>query len=77
MGAKMIAYMPQYIEQPVTEDIHRKIVFISGPRQSGKTTLAKHFCQKAGVSIKDRLKVSQSLCYLSKKFPSVVATQVI
>ena len=32
----------RYIENAVTADLHRKMVFIGGPRQSGKTTLSRH-----------------------------------
>jgi predicted AAA+ superfamily ATPase len=50
----MEAYITRYIEKPVTEDLRRKMVFIGGPRQSGKTTLAKHLCRQADCSIEDR-----------------------
>lgn len=47
-------YIARYIESPVTEDLLRKMVFIGGPRQSGKTTLAKHLCQLAGCDLRTR-----------------------
>lgn len=47
-------YIGRYIEEPVTADLQRKMVFIGGPRQSGKTTLAKHLCRKAGCRVEDR-----------------------
>lgn len=34
-------YIPRYLEIPVKEDLQKKMVFISGPRQCGKTTLAQ------------------------------------
>jgi len=34
-------YINRYLERPIKEDLRKKMVFISGPRQSGKTTLAK------------------------------------
>jgi predicted AAA+ superfamily ATPase len=37
----MASHVTRYIEQPVKEDVKRKMVFIGRPRQSGKTTLAK------------------------------------
>ena len=46
--------MSRYIESPVMEDVQRKMVFIGGPRQSGKTTLAKHLCKQAGFDIQKR-----------------------
>jgi len=47
-------YITRYIESAVTDDLARKMVFIGGPRQSGKTTLAKHLCQLAGCDIQTR-----------------------
>ncbi len=35
-------YISRTIEQPVVQDLERKMVFISGPRQCGKTTLSRH-----------------------------------
>jgi hypothetical protein len=50
----MVAYLHRYIEKPVIDDLARKMVFIGGPRQAGKTTLAKHLCTSAGYDIKQR-----------------------
>ena len=50
----METYLPRYIEAVAQEDLHRKMVFIGGPRQSGKTTLAKHLCEIAGCDPKQR-----------------------
>ena len=50
----MAKYIDRYIETAVAEDVRRKMVFIGGPRQSGKTTLAKHMCQKAGFDVQTR-----------------------
>ncbi|MSR88679.1 MAG: ATP-binding protein [Candidatus Margulisbacteria bacterium] len=36
--------MNRHIRQRVLEDLEKKIVFISGPRQSGKTTFSKSLC---------------------------------
>lgn len=36
-----MAYLKRYVEDFVKEDLTKKMVFLSGPRQSGKTTLAK------------------------------------
>jgi predicted AAA+ superfamily ATPase len=47
-------YITRYLESSVTEDLSRKMVFIGGPRQAGKTTLAKHLCRQAGCDIKSR-----------------------
>lgn len=45
----MVDYVSRYIEHPVIEDLKRKMVFIGGPRQTGKTTLAKHLCKRIGA----------------------------
>ncbi len=34
-------YIKRYIEKPILTDLEKKMVFIGGPRQTGKTTLAK------------------------------------
>ncbi len=47
-------YIPRYIEQNAMEDLERKMVFVAGPRQSGKTTLAKRLCEISGLNPKDR-----------------------
>jgi predicted AAA+ superfamily ATPase len=50
----MADFIPRYIEKQVAKDVMRKMVFIGGPRQSGKTTLAKHLCQQAGCDVQTR-----------------------
>jgi uncharacterized protein len=50
----MNEFLPRYIESPAIEDVQRNMVFIGGPRQSGKTTLAKQLCQQAGFDIQKR-----------------------
>lgn len=47
----MPEYISRYIEKTVLADLERKMVFIGGPRQSGKTTLAKHICMLFGCEI--------------------------
>jgi len=32
----------RYLERPIRADLERKMVFLAGPRQVGKTTLARH-----------------------------------
>ena len=41
-----ITYVNRSIEPAIVEDLAQKMVFISGPRQSGKTTLAKRLLGK-------------------------------
>ncbi len=36
-----MSYINRYIEKNIEQDLKKKMVFISGPRQCGKTTLAK------------------------------------
>jgi len=36
----------RYLRDPITVDLREKMVFLSGPRQVGKTTLAKTFLQR-------------------------------
>lgn len=50
----MSKHIPRYLENSVKKDLQRKMVFIGGPRQAGKTTLAKHLCQQAGCDLKNR-----------------------
>jgi uncharacterized protein len=50
----MVDYIPRYIHRQVKEDVARKMVFIGGPRQTGKTTLAKRLCQECGCDVKQR-----------------------
>jgi len=38
-----MAVTPRYLLPPVRSDLERKMVFVAGPRQVGKTTLAKSF----------------------------------
>ena len=47
----MDGYFTRYLEPSVREDLQRKMVFVGGPRQSGKTTLAKHLCEQAGSDL--------------------------
>ncbi|MBN2532390.1 MAG: ATP-binding protein [Spirochaetales bacterium] len=42
----MDSYIPRYIEQFVRNDLKKKMVFIGGPRQVGKTTFSLHFLDK-------------------------------
>jgi len=36
-------YINRYLEKPVQNDLKIKMVFIGGPKQTGKTSLAKHY----------------------------------
>jgi len=54
MEVKMSGYISRYIEHAVLEDVGRKMVFIGGPRQTGKTTLVKHLCGQSGFDTSKR-----------------------
>jgi predicted AAA+ superfamily ATPase len=54
MEVNLVDYLPRYIERDVTDDLKRKMVFVGGPRQSGKTTLAKRLCDEAGFATEKR-----------------------
>jgi predicted AAA+ superfamily ATPase len=41
--------LKRYLQEPVVEDLMKKMVFVAGPRQVGKTTLAKQILDAAGV----------------------------
>ena len=50
----MSDYLSRYLEPPVAADLDRKMVFVGGPRQAGKTTLAKHLCSLTGADPRTR-----------------------
>lgn len=50
----MSEYLPRYIEEGVLTDLKRKMVFVAGPRQCGKTTLAKRLCRSMGCDPETR-----------------------
>ncbi len=50
----MAEYLNRYIENIVSQDLVQKMVFIGGPRQAGKTTLAKYLCKQAGFDPEKR-----------------------
>lgn len=44
-NAAMLDIMKRYLEPCVKKDLAEKMVFIGGPRQVGKTTLALNVCK--------------------------------
>ena len=50
----MASYINRYIKSGIVRDLKRKMVFIAGPRQAGKTTFAKELLKKTGSSVKKR-----------------------
>lgn len=47
----MAEMIPRYNEAAIIRDLTRKMVFIAGSRQVGKTTLAKKLIKKAGLPV--------------------------
>jgi predicted AAA+ superfamily ATPase len=43
--------MKRYLEEEITKDLQKKMVFLSGPRQCGKTTLAKQIMASYPTSL--------------------------
>jgi len=50
----MSSYINRYIKPGIERDLSRKMVFLAGPRQSGKTTFAKQILKETGESVKKR-----------------------
>ena len=38
--------MKRYLEASILKDLSKKMVFLGGPRQVGKTTLAQHILKR-------------------------------
>ena len=70
-------YIPRYLQEPISLDLKEKMVFVSGPRQVGKTTLAKTFVRTREDlyynwdNREDRRKI------LSARWPATPATVVL
>lgn len=67
----------RYLKKPIASDLREKMVFLSGPRQVGKTTLAKTFLErKTGLyynwdNREDRKRI------LAARWPAVKSTVVL
>ena len=57
--------MKRYCESFIYQDLSKKMVFIGGPRQVGKTTLSKAFChdqfQKGFILIGIMMKIEDAI----------------
>lgn len=60
--------MERYLESQIKKDLQKKMVFIGGPRQAGKTTLAKMIAGTAGYLNWDDAKDRESI--LRRELPS-------
>ncbi len=48
---KMLSVLDRDLERPILEDLQNKMVFLAGPRQVGKTTLARRLLDRAETSV--------------------------
>ena len=61
--------MNRYIAETIQQDLARKMVFVAGPRQVGKTTLAKSLCRESDLYLNWDIPVERDLI-LRRKLPS-------
>lgn len=61
--------MKRYLEPQVREDLKRKMVFVGGPRQVGKTTLARNLSGKSTDAILNWDVPAQRALILKQAFP--------
>ncbi len=65
----MPAMLIRYLTQQIKQDLKRKMVFVDGPRQVGKTTLAKGLLQNpSGYMNWDVAKEREQI--LKREFPA-------
>lgn len=72
----MTMLIPRYLEEPIGRDIKEKMVFLSGPRQVGKTTLAKTFLDRQDDRYFNWDNRDDRKRILSARWPSAPATIV-
>ena len=61
--------MKRYLESQVRQDLKRKMVFVGGPRQVGKTTLARNVLGKSTVGLMNWDVEEQRAAILQQRFP--------
>jgi predicted AAA+ superfamily ATPase len=61
--------MKRYLESQVRQDLKRKMVFVGGPRQVGKTTLARNILGKSRAGIMNWDVPAQRTLILKQTFP--------
>ena len=74
---KILMLVKRYLENAVQNDLEEKMVFISGPRQVGKTTVAKTFLKKEEDRYYNLDRRDDRKEILSAKWPSARATIVL
>jgi uncharacterized protein len=77
---KKTTYTHRAIEPAILADLDRKMVFIGGPRQCGKTTLAKHIARDRGRAAESYFNwdvAADRSAIISEKFPSESKTLVL
>lgn len=66
----MAAAMKRYLENQVRQDLKRKMVFVGGPRQVGKTTLARNILGKSTAVLMNWDVPAQRDLILRQNFPN-------
>ena len=61
--------MKRYLEPQVRQDLKRKMVFVGGPRQVGKTTLARNLLGKSSAGLMNWDVAAQRALILQQHFP--------
>ncbi len=69
--------VPRYLKNAVQQDLEEKMVFISGPRQVGKTTLAKAFLKRKQDLYFNWDRREDRKRILSGRWPAVKSTVVL
>ena len=76
----MASYINRYTKSGIVRDLKRKMVFIAGPRQAGKTTFAKELLKETGSSVKKRYMNWDATVdrenIIRERFPETEATQI-
>ncbi len=77
MVKNIVMDIKRYLEEPIKKDLKEKMVFLSGPRQVGKTTLAKTFLKKEEDQYYNWDRREDRKRILSAQWPATPATIVL
>ncbi|MCP4665050.1 MAG: AAA family ATPase [Deltaproteobacteria bacterium] len=67
----------RYVKEPIRQDLEEKMVFLSGPRQVGKTTLAKTLLKKKEDQYYNWDRREDRKAILSARWPAVKSTIIL